>query len=80
MTNIECNKKEVIAARWKYSKNIWRNFEMPLINCEINFILTWYKNWVNYTAATATATAFVITNTKLSSISNWNKYQSKVLT
>ena len=25
----------------KYLCNCWRNHEIPLINCEINFILTW---------------------------------------
>ena len=53
----------MIAARMKYSNDFWRNLEIPLIDCEINFILTWYEKWVNYTAATATA--FAITNAKL---------------
>ena len=47
----------------KYSNDFWRNLEIPLIDCEINFILTWYEKRVNYTAATATA--FAITNAKL---------------
>ena len=25
----------------KYLSNFWRTLEMPLINCEVNFILTW---------------------------------------
>ena len=25
----------------KYLSNFWRNLEMPLINCEVNLILTW---------------------------------------
>ena len=28
----------------KYLCNFWRNLEMPLINCEINLILTWSVN------------------------------------
>ena len=28
----------------KYLSNFWRTFEMPLINCEINLILTWSVN------------------------------------
>ena len=28
----------------KYLSNFKKNFEMPLINCEINFILTWSEN------------------------------------
>ena len=27
-----------------YSSNFWGNLEMPLINCEINLILTWSEN------------------------------------
>ena len=30
----------------KYLSNFWRTLEMPLINCEINFILTWSANCV----------------------------------
>ena len=28
----------------KYLSNFWRTLEMPLINCEINLILTWSAN------------------------------------
>ena len=27
----------------KYLSNFWRTLEMPLINCEINHQLTWFK-------------------------------------
>ena len=30
----------------KYLSNFWRTLEMPLINCEINIILTWSANCV----------------------------------
>ena len=30
----------------KYLSNFWRTVEMPLINCEINLILTWSENCV----------------------------------
>ena len=30
----------------KYLKNFWRTLEMPLINCEVNVILTWSSNCV----------------------------------
>ena len=36
---------------------------MPLTNCEINLILTWYENCVIYSATGATK--FAITDTKL---------------
>ena len=28
----------------KYLSNFWRTLDMPLINCEISLILTWYKD------------------------------------
>ena len=30
-----------IAVSLKYLSNFWRTLEMPLINCEVNIILTW---------------------------------------
>ena len=30
----------------KYLSNFWRTVEMPLINCEINPVLTWSENCV----------------------------------
>ena len=30
----------------KYLSNFWRTLEMPLINCEIELILTWSRNSV----------------------------------
>ena len=30
----------------KHLSNFWRTLEMPLINCEINLILTWSENFV----------------------------------
>ena len=39
--------KEVeIMVPLKYLSNFWRTLEMPLINCEISLILTWYANCV----------------------------------
>ena len=50
----------------KYLSNFWRTLEMPLINCEINLILTWSSTCVlvstNIAAQNAT---FTITDTKL---------------
>ena len=47
----------------KYLNNFWRTLEMPLINCEVNLILTWSSTCViiNSTAAGR----FAITDTKL---------------
>ena len=40
-SNDDGNTKSVeIAVPLKYLRNFWRNLEIPLINCEINLILT----------------------------------------
>ena len=58
------NTKNVeIAVSLKYLSNFWRTLEMPLINCDINFILTWSEDCV-ISSATG-ATKFKITDTKL---------------
>ena len=58
------NEKDVeIMVSLKYLSNFWRTFEMPLINCEINFILTWSSTCV-ITNSTDAGT-FNITDTKL---------------
>ena len=46
----------------KYLSNFWRTLGMPLINCEINLILTWSANCVISNAAANQATTFAITN------------------
>ena len=43
--------------------NFWRTLEMPLINCELNLILTWSSACV-ITYSTGVGT-FAITDTKL---------------
>ena len=41
------NTKDVeIIVPLKYLSNFWRTLEMPLINCEVNLILTWSKDYV----------------------------------
>ena len=50
----------------KYLSNFWRTLEMPLINCEVNLILTWSSRWVLIaTAVQNQAATFEITDTKL---------------
>ena len=58
------NTKNVeIAVTLKYFSNFWRTLEMPLINCEVNLILTWSLTCV---VSSATGeTKFKITDTKL---------------
>ena len=47
----------------KYLSNFWRTLEMPLINCEVNLLLTWSSTCV-ITNSTS-AVSFAITDTKL---------------
>ena len=47
----------------KYLNNFWRTLEMPLINCEVNLILTWSSTCV-ITDSNGTGT-FAITDTNL---------------
>ena len=47
----------------KYLSNFWRTLEMPLINCEIDLILTWSANCV-LSDAQNQATTFAITDTE----------------
>ena len=50
----------------KYLSNFWRTLEMPLINCEVNLILTWSSTCVIAPAINANqAATFAITDTKL---------------
>ena len=58
------NTKDVeIIVTLKYFYNFWRTLEMPLINCEVNLILTWSKGCV-ITNSTGEG-KFAITETKL---------------
>ena len=57
------NTKDVeIIVPLKYLSKFWRTLEMPLINCEVNLILTWSKDCV-ITNSTG-ARIFAITETK----------------
>ena len=50
----------------KYLSNFWRTLEMPLINCEVNLILTWSSTCVVIaTNIQNQAATFAITDTKL---------------
>ena len=46
-TPADGNTKNVeIIVPLKYLSNFWRTLEMPLINCEVNLILTWSRDCV----------------------------------
>ena len=50
----------------KYLSNFWRTLEMPLINCEVNLILTWSSTCVLVATSVQNQNAtFAITDTKL---------------
>ena len=50
----------------KYLSNFWRTLEMPLINCEVNLILTWTSTCVVISSSNQNRVAtFAITDTKL---------------
>ena len=58
------NEKDVeIMVPLKYLRNFWRTLEMPLINCEVNLILTWLSTCV-VTDSNGAGT-FAITDAKL---------------
>ena len=58
------NTKDVeIIVPLKYLSDFWRTLEMPLINCEVNLILTWSKDCVS-TNSTGEG-KFATTETKL---------------
>ena len=58
------NEKDVeIMVPLKYLSNFWRTLEMPLINCEVNLILTWSSTCV--ITEPNDAGTFAITDTKL---------------
>ena len=59
----------------KHLSNFWRSLDIPLINCEVELILTWFKNCVladmivdadaDPAVATPSGATFKITDTKL---------------
>ena len=66
-----------VAIPLKHLSNFWRGLNIPLINCEVELILTWVKNYVlgdmtergeeadNPTIVALTGLEFQITDTKL---------------
>ena len=82
MKGSNTEKKVGIVVPLKRLSNFWKTLDMPLINCEVSLILTWFKNFVitskvtrdadtNANPAVAainnpTNAAFKITDTKLS--------------
>ena len=47
VTHNNLTKNDVkIVVPLKYLSNFWRSLNIPLINCEVELILTWFKNCV----------------------------------
>ena len=55
LEGISRTKDVEIVVPLKYLSNFWRTLDMPLINCEINLILTWSENCVLTSKATRDA-------------------------
>ena len=65
-TGVDGTKDVEIMVPPKYLSNFWRTLEMPLINCEVNLILTWSSACVIVSTSNANQGAtFTITNTRL---------------
>ena len=65
-TGDDATKDVEIMVPLKYLSNFWRTLEMPLINCEVNLILTWSSDCVIIaTNNQDQAATFEITDTKL---------------
>ena len=54
-----------IMVPFKYLSEFWGTFQMPFINCEINFILTWSANFVVSSSGANKAATFLITDTQI---------------
>ena len=47
VTHNNLTKKDVkVVVPLKHLSNFWRSLNIPLINCEVELILTWFKNCV----------------------------------
>ena len=44
-TNAKGSKYVELVVPLNYLSNCWKNLKMPSVNCEINLILTWSKNF-----------------------------------
>ena len=64
-----------VAIPLKHLSKFWRSLDIPLINCEVELILTWSKNWVlvymtvdaaaNLAIVAPSGATFKITDTEL---------------
>ena len=63
---------------FKYLSNFWRTLDIPLINCEINLILTWSENCVLTSKATRDAVPAQGRNLAVTRINNTTNATLKI--
>ena len=51
LNNLRKNDVKIVVLL-KYLSNFWRSLNIPLINCEIELVLTWFKNFLLISKAT----------------------------
>ena len=71
VTHDNLTKNDVkIVVPLKYLSNFWRSLNIPLINCEVELILTWFKNCVLISISTRDADYDEYIDRKICNISN----------
>ena len=70
-TKIDKNETEVVIPL-KYLSNFWKSLNIPLINCEVELILTWSRNCVLTDMTEQLKTGF---NRSI----RWHKYRSQMI-
>ena len=76
LEGIDRTKDVEIVVPLKYLSNFWRTLNMPLINCEINLILTWSENCVLTSKATRDANPDV--NPAIAAVNNLTNVTFKI--
>ena len=61
----DCTKDVEITVLLQYLSNFWKILSIPLVNCEINLMLTWFANCFSVVGFEANqGPTFMITDTK----------------
>ena len=76
LEGIDRTKDVKIVVPLRYLSNFWRTLDMLLINCEINFILTWTENFVLTNKATRDANPDV--NSAVAAVNNLENVTFKI--
>ena len=78
LEGIDRTKDVEIVVPLKYLSNFWRTLNMPLINCEINLILTWSENCVLTNKATRDAVPAQGGNPAVAAVNNPKNAKLKI--